>query len=116
MKNILVGMFALLITFSSAADELPFDILVQDESVVEAVRAEDNDVWIRLSKEHVESTITVKISSKNGDFYRNWFTGSTDMVSSGYRGTDTWSDRVQTTANFIEYWKDGVLVLHLQRK
>jgi len=116
MKKILVGIFAVLLTFSSAADELAFDILVQDESVVEAVRSEGNDVWIRLTKEHLDATITVKISNKNGDLYRNWFTGSTDMVSSAYRGSGTWSDRVQTNANFIEYWKDGVLVLHLQRK
>ncbi len=116
MKKILVGIFALLLTNASPADELPFNILVQDESVVQALRSKDADVWIKLSEAHLGATITVRISNENGDFYRNWFTGDADLVSSGYRSAGIWTDRVQTQSNYIEYWVDGVLVLHLERK
>lgn len=99
-----------------ASDESPFEVLTQDTSAVEGYRTEGDNVWIKLTSAHVSDTVTVRISDRNRDFYRPWFNGSTDLVSTGYRGNDVWSDRVQTKAKYIEYWVDDQLVLHLQRR
>ena len=40
----------------------------------------------------------------------------TFFIATGYRGEGAWSDRVQTEANFVEYWVGDALVLHLQKK
>ena len=116
MKKILITLVILFISFPTFAEELAFNVLVRDESIVQAVRSEADNVWIKLTSEHLNDTITVKISNKNQDSYRTWFNDSTDLVSVGYRGNGVWSDRVHTKANFIEYWMDGKLILHLERK
>lgn len=116
MNKILLTILGLAFTSASLAGELAFNVLTQDKSIVSSVRSEGSDVWIKLTPNHVDDTVTVRISNKNRDFYRNWFNDSVDLVSTGFRGNDVWSDRVQTNSNFIEYWVDGVLVLHLERK
>ena len=116
MKRILIAIVSLFLSFSLPAEELSVDILAQDESIVSAVRTEGDNIWIKLTKDHLTDVITVRISNNNQDSYRMWFNGSTDLVSSGYRGNGAWSDRVQSKAKFIEYWRQDKLILHLQRK
>lgn len=98
------------------AEQNLFKVLSQDTGLVSDVRSEDNNVWIKLAPANLSDEIIVRISNKNKDFYRPWFTGDVDLESKGFRGVGAWSDRVQTEANFIEYWHNGALVLHLQRK
>jgi len=116
MKRILIAIVGLFLTFPILAQDIAVDILSRDESIVTAVRTEGDNIWIKLTKDHLTDEITVRISNNNQDSYRKWFNGSTDLVSSGYRGKDAWSDRVQTSASFIEYWLEDRLVLHLQRE
>ncbi len=116
MKRTLIVIVGLILSFSILAEELSVNILARDESVVTAVRTEGDNIWIKLSKDHLTDVITVRLSNNNQDSYRTWFNGSTDLVSSGYRGNGAWSDRVQSKANFVEYWLDDKLVLHLERK
>lgn len=116
MKRTLIAIVGLFLTFSILAEELAFDILDRDESIVSAVRTEGDNIWIKLTKDHLNDVITVRISNKNRDLYRTWFHGKADLISSGFRGNGTWSDRVQTKANFVEYWLEDKLVLHLERK
>ena len=85
---------------SVRAEQNLFNVLTQDTNLI----TDMGDV------------ITVRISNKNTDFYRPWFNGGVDLESKGFRGEGVWSDRVQTEANYIEYWHKGTLVLHLQRK
>ena len=116
MKRILIAIVGLFLSFPILAEELSVNILAQDESIVTAVKTEGDNIWIKLTKDHLTDEITVRISNNNQDSYRMWFNGSTDLVSSGYRGNGAWSDRVQSKANFVEYWLEDKLVLHLQRK
>lgn len=116
MKRTLIAIVGLFLSFSIYAEELSVNILAQDESIVSAVKTEGDNIWVKLSKDHLTDVITVRISNNNQDSYRTWFNGSTDLVSSGYRGNGAWSDRVQSKANFVEYWLEDKLVLHLQRK
>lgn len=98
------------------AEQNLFNVLAQDTNLVKEVRSEGDNVWIKLTTANLADEITVRISNKDKDFYRPWFNGSVDLESIGFRGNDVWTDRVQTEANYIEYWHNGVLVLHLQRK
>ncbi|MFT5399695.1 MAG: hypothetical protein ACI9LO_000488 [Planctomycetota bacterium] len=98
------------------AEQNQFDVLSQDTNLIKDVRAEGDNVWIKLAGANQSDEITVRISNKDKDFYRPWFTGRLDLVSKGFRANDVWSDRVQTEAKYIEYWHNGSLVLHLQRK
>ncbi|MFT5657172.1 MAG: hypothetical protein ACI9KN_000444 [Gammaproteobacteria bacterium] len=116
MKQTLIAIVSLFLSFSIHAQEIAFDILDRDESIVTAVKTEGDNIWIKLTNGHSEDVITVRISDRNQDRYRSWFHGSPDLVSSGFRGNGTWSDRVQTSANFVEYWHEDRLVLHLERK
>lgn len=116
MHRIIAFITTLLFTMAvGAADTGPFQVLTQDSAIVTDVRFEDGNVWIMLAPEHASHTIIVRISNRNRDFYRPWFNGEMDLVSPGPRGTGTWSDRVQTQANYIEYWAGDNLILHLER-
>jgi hypothetical protein len=116
MKNAIALIVVLLFAMPVMAKQDMFNVLTQDKSIVEDMRVEDNNVWIKLAPATLSDEITVKISNKKQDFYRPWHTGETDLVSKGYRGEGLWSDRVQTGAKYIEYWHKGVMVLHLERK
>ena len=113
--NLLAATILLSLSSLSWAD-LPFNILSQNTAVVTDVKAENMDVWIKLASAHDSDIVTVRISNRNKDFYRTWFHGNVDLVSTGFRGSDVWSDRVQTQAKYIEYWVNDELVLHLERK
>jgi hypothetical protein len=115
MKSLIL-LIALVMMAPVHAEQNIFNILVQDTSLVKDIRTEGDNVWIKLASAKMADEITVRISNKDKDFYRPWFTGSIDLESKGFRGEDVWSDRVQTEANYIEYWHNGSLVLHLQRK
>lgn len=116
MKYILLGLFGFSLMFPVFAEEFAFNILAQDEAVVKEVRSEGGNVWIKLAPIHLADSITLRISNQNRDSYRKWFNNENDLVSAGFRGKNVWSDRVQTSAKYIEYWYNDVLVLHLERK
>jgi hypothetical protein len=115
MKSLIL-LIALVMMAPVHAEQNIFNILVQDTSLVKDIRTAGDNVWIKLASANTADEITVRISNKDKDFYRPWFTGSIDLESKGFRGDNVWSDRVQTEANYIEYWHNGSLVLHLQRK
>ena len=116
MKKLLLGLVCSTLAFPVFAQDLAFNILTQDEAVVSAVRSEGDNVWIKLTSDHLTDSITVRISDQNQDAYRTWFNDQLDLVSTGFRGKNVWSDRVQTSAGYIEFWQNDVLVLHLERK
>ena len=117
MNRFLLLASALLLAASAwAVDAGPFSVISQNESIVSDVRTDAENVWIKLEPAYADTTITVRISNQNGDDYRLWFHDQLDLVSAGSRGRNTWSDRVQTKADYIEYWLNDELVLHLKRK
>lgn len=115
MKNA-IALLVLVLAMPVLAAQDIFNVLSQDTNIVVDVRTEDSNVWIKLAPAHLSDELTLRISNKNQDVYRSWFTGEKDLVSSGFRGEGAWSDRVETSANYIEYWHQGVMVLHLERK
>jgi hypothetical protein len=115
MKTIMLLIGLLMIAPVHAEQDL-FSVLVQDKSLVTDIRAEDENVWIKLASTNLADEVTVRISNKDKELYRTWFNGNVDLESKGFRGSNVWSDRVQTKANYIEYWLNGTLVLHLKRK
>jgi hypothetical protein len=114
--RILLLLIGLLMMTSVRAEQNLFNVLTQDTNLITDIRSEGDNVWIKLAAANMGDVITVRISNKNTDFYRPWFNGGVDLESKGFRGEGVWSDRVQTEANYIEYWHKGTLVLHLQRK
>jgi hypothetical protein len=115
MKTLIL-LIGLLMMASVHAEQNLFSVLVQDTSLVRDVRSEGDNVWIKLASENLADEIIVRISNNDKEFYRTWFNGNVDLESKGFRGRGVWSDRIQTEANYIEYWFNGTLVLHLQRK
>lgn len=96
----------------------PFEALVRNDEIVKDVKvAEDGNIFLKLNPEFRDQAITVRISMQKSGAYRKWFNGSEDLVSPAFSGKELngWTDRVQTTANYIEYWMDGALILHLHR-
>ncbi len=116
MKSILLGLIVFSLAFPVIAEEFAFNILAQDETVVKETRSAGDNVWIKLAPNYLADRITLRISNQNQSSYRTWFNNEKDLVSAGYRGRNVWSDRVQTSARYIEYWHNDVLVLHLERK
>ena len=98
MKRTLIAIVGLFLSFFILAEELSVNILAQDESIVTAVKTEGDNIWIKLTKDHLTDVISLRISANNQDSYRTWFNGSTDLISSGFRGNEAWSDRVQSKA------------------
>jgi hypothetical protein len=115
MKALII-LIAILLMAPVHAEQNLFNVLALETKLIKDVRSEGDNVWIKLAPANLSDGIIVRISNKNRDFYRPWFTGNVDLESKGFRGTNAWSDRVQTSASFIEYWHNGTLVLHLQRK
>jgi hypothetical protein len=124
MKYILPSLISFLLVFpifaqvsaQETSKDMVADILTQDESVVQAVRSEGENVWIKLAPAYLADSITVRISDKNQGAYRTWFNNEQDLVSVDGRSNAGWSDRVETKAKYIEYWHNNLLVLHLERK
>tara|TARA_B110000495_G_C22923230_1_gene539440 strand:+ start:591 stop:1094 length:504 start_codon:yes stop_codon:yes gene_type:complete len=89
-----------------------------DPDYILGAKADDTGkIWIMLNPEVKERELNLRISMKKGGPYRNWFTGSQVLVSAANQGKEAnaWTDWVETTANYVEYWMDEKLILHLER-
>jgi hypothetical protein len=93
-----------------------FVILTQNDSIVSGIRTDAENVWLKFTPDYRSEIVTVRISDQNRAAYRFWFNGEQDLVSGGERSMEIWTDRVQTKANYIEYWVGDELVLQLQRE
>lgn len=97
----------------------PYEALVYDADLLADVKVDDKgDVFLMFQPGKTATQVTIKISMQNGAGYRKWFTGDEVLVAqenSTGRSPGVWSDRVQTTANYIEYWAGDKLFLHLKK-
>ncbi|MBK1877113.1 hypothetical protein [Pelagicoccus mobilis] len=97
----------------------PFEVLTQDKAIVRDVKfvADENNVYIQLFPEHKEKEIRVKLANEYFASYREWHHGGYELVSPANQGKTPygWTDFVNTSANYIEYWMDGEVILHLKR-
>lgn len=87
--------------------------IVKDVKVTEAGR-----IYLLLNPAHKEKEIILKNSSALKSGYRNWFNGKQELVSPANQGKapNEYTDWVDTTGNYIEYYMDGKLFLHLAKK
>ncbi|MBU2499279.1 MAG: hypothetical protein KKE57_10285 [Proteobacteria bacterium] len=98
----------------------PFSAIKMDRAVVEDVLAQDNDIYVKVTKDYWNKDFVVKISNEDMAYYRTWFNGQPEMSAKVYRSQQHnlqgYTYRINTAARFIEYWVDGNLVLHLERR
>lgn len=111
-----------LVPFASAQEANPvfgpYEAIVYDHEVLQGVKVDGaGNVFIMFQPDKTDTQLVLRISMMAGAQYRNWFTGETDLVAQENTGraANTWTDRVQTTSKFIEYWADGKLFLHLRK-
>lgn len=105
---------------SAAVKYGPYEALTFDKAMLADVKVDEKgDVFLKLQPDKIAAQITIKISMEQGAGYRKWFTGDEVLVAlqnvPGGRKPGVWSDRVQTSANYIEYWSDGKCFLHLKK-
>ena len=120
-------LFALLVfigfvPFVSAEEANPvfgaYEAIVYDSDMLQGVQVDGvGDIFIMFQPDKTDTQLVLRISMQESAQYRNWFTGDTDLVAqeNSGRAPNTWTDRVQTTSKFIEYWADGKLFLHLKK-
>lgn len=96
----------------------PFQAVVFDEKVIQDVRVSGDDIFIKLQADHRNDTLTMKNSMQAGGPYRKWFNGEEVFVAqeNSGRAANQWTDRMQSSANYIDYYSDGKLFLRLKRK
>ena len=96
----------------------PFQAVVFDQEIIQDVRVKGDDIFIKLQPDHRNDTLTMKNSMQAGGPYRKWFNGEVVFVAqeNAGRAANTWTDRMQSSANYIDYYSDGKLFLRLKRK
>lgn len=96
----------------------PYEAIVIDPDVVKGVRVDDERrIHLLLAPETAEKELHLRISTGRGAGYRKWFTGEEVFVAppNPDRQRGEWTDWIRTESNYIEYWMDGKLFLHLRR-
>jgi hypothetical protein len=116
---ILFLLFAGAATAGAAVRFGPYEALEINSDVIRGVKVEDNGrIWILLNPAYRERELIVRISTEEGAGYRKWHTsGTEDLVSPAnqHKQANAWTDWIETTANYIEYWMSGEKVLHLKK-
>jgi len=96
----------------------PYTALVRNGDIVKSVKVNENGrIYLLLDSEHKEKEIVLKNSNFYKSGYRNWFNGELELISPANQGKapNEYTDWVDTTANYIEYYMDGQLILHLAK-
>lgn len=96
----------------------PYEAIVYDATMLQGVRVDPNrDIFLMFQPEKRDAQVRIRISMAPGAQYRKWFTGDEELVAqeNAFRAPNTWTDRVQTTANYIEYRDGDRLFLHLKK-
>jgi membrane carboxypeptidase/penicillin-binding protein PbpC len=111
------------VPFASAKDANPvfgyYEAIVYDTEMLQGVKVNEStgDVFIMFQPDKTDTQLTLKMSMAEGAQYRKWFTDEEVLVAQENHGRapNTWTDRVQTSANYIEYHANGKIFLHLKR-
>lgn len=104
---------------SSVVEFGPYLAVAMNRSVVKDVKVDkEGNVFLQLMPQHRKKELVVKISNEYFDSYRSWWNGQLELVSPANAGRAeyAWTDRVQTESNYVEYWMDGEVFLHLKRR
>jgi hypothetical protein len=96
----------------------PYVALVRNKEIVKDVKVEENGrIYLLLNPQFKEKEIILKNSSGNKTGYRKWFNGEYELVSPANQGKapNEYTDWVVTSGNYVEYYLDGPLILHLKK-
>ena len=94
----------------------PYVAIARNPDIVKDVKIEENGrIYLLLNPDYKEKEIILKNSSSYKDGYRKWFNGEYELVSPANQGKapNEYTDWVETTGNYVEYYMDGQLILHL---
>ncbi len=97
----------------------PYTALVRDQNIVKDVKfvEENGRIYLLLNPDYKEREIILKNSSGNKNGYRKWHNGEFELVSPANQGKapNQYTDWVVTAGNYVEYYMDGALILHLKK-
>ncbi len=96
----------------------PYVALVRNKEIVKDVKVEENGrIYLLLNSKYKEKEIILKNSSGNKSGYRKWFNGEFELISPANQGKapNEYTDWVVTSGNYVEYYLDGSLILHLKK-
>ncbi len=105
-------------TATTERDFGPWTAVVFVEEYLQDVRVSGDDIFIKLQPDRRNAQLTMKNSMQEGGPYRQWFNGEEVLVAqeNSGRAADAWTDRMQTSANYLDYYADGKLFLRLKRR
>lgn len=96
----------------------PYVALVRNKEIVKDVKVEENGrIYLLLNPQYKEKEIILKNSTGNKSGYRKWFNGEYELVSPANQGkaANEYTDWVVTSGNYVEYYLNGDLILHLKK-
>ena len=96
----------------------PYTALERNTEIVKDVKVTDTGrIYLLLNPKHKEKEIVLKNSQQFKSGYRNWYNGEQELVSKANQGkaSNEFTDWVETSANYVEYYMDGDLILHLAK-
>lgn len=97
----------------------PYEALTFNSTILRDVKydADTGNVYLQLLPEYKEKELRVKLSTEYFAGYRKWHHGDYELVSPANQGKEPygWTDHVNTTATYIEYWMNGEVFLHLKK-
>jgi hypothetical protein len=94
----------------------PYTALERNAEILKDVKVSATGrVYLLLNPTPNEKEIILKNSQQFKAGYRNWCNGEKELVSAANQGKapNEFTDRVETSANFIECYLDGEIILHL---
>ncbi|MEM9157627.1 MAG: hypothetical protein AAGB46_01155 [Verrucomicrobiota bacterium] len=104
----------------AAADQAeifgPYTALLRNADIIKDVKVEENGrIYLLLDPASKEKEIILKNSMAPKSGYRKWFNGEFELISPANQGKqpNAYTDFVTTSANYVEYYMDGELILHL---
>lgn len=96
----------------------PYEAIHLDPAVIRGVQVDDAlRIYLKFHPPYDDRELIIRLSNAYKAGYRPWADGAMEFVAPATRGSnpDVWGDWIQSKANFIEYWVEGRLVLHLKR-
>jgi len=94
----------------------PYTALECNTEIVKDVKVSATGrVYLLINPTHKDKEIVLKNSQQFKAGYRNWYNGEKELVSASNQGKapSEYTEWVETSANYIEYYMDGDIILHL---
>jgi len=95
----------------------PYAVLMIDMDYLQDVTYMDDRIYLKRQVDHRSEAIILRASVLKGESYRKWFNGELDLISPANAGhaANAWTDWVETSAPYVEYWIGDQKILHLKR-